>query len=245
MQEINEDAWVMSTNFNATVKLMRYQEKIDTEIDQETKDFIESSLKLNPNDIHAWINKAMYNILIFPSDLDQAKEDYDKASELHENESSALEAKFQYAFWLCTMMNDDLNKRKEGIKIFRDELSTRESDPRHHYLYMKVLGIHLNRLPQDVDKSERHEIAKQFKDQIERLFYSENPNFQLQMFLCLAEVQRHDTGKIILNELQILDLPFCRPNIKFCIWQIEQINSIPYLALKAQFLGLPDSAFIQ
>ena len=168
MQEINEDSWAMSTNFNVTVKLMRYQQKIDTKIDPETKDIIDGSLESNPNDIQAGIYKAMYHILIVSSDvsydLNQTKEAYEMALKLLGDEGAASEAKIQYAYWLCTMMNDDLNKRDEGIETFRDELGTRESFLRHHYLYMKVLGIHLNRLPANVTKSQKTEIAKEFSD---------------------------------------------------------------------------------
>ena len=246
MQEINEDAWVMSTNFNFTVKLMRYQQKIDTKIDPKNKDITDGSLKSNPTDIHAWINKAMYHILIVSSDvsydLNQAKEAYEKALKLLGHEGAASEAKIQYAYWLCTMMNDDLNKREEGIEIFREELSTQESDPRHHYLYMKVLGIHLNRLPANVTKSQKTEIAREFRDQIQYLNCSESPNFKMQMFLYLADVQRHDTGKIILGELENLRLPFGRPSIKFCIKQIDQIlnghKSIPLFANFYARIGL-------
>ena len=45
----------------------------------------------------------------------------------------------------------------------------------------------------------------------------------MQMFLYLADVQRHDTGKIILGELENLQLPFGRPSIKLCIKQIDRI----------------------
>ena len=222
--ELDKEAWVMDANFDVAVSLMKYEAKLDTRLAENVMETIYRVLKADERDVNAWMNKAMFETLKAPSDLFSAMEALTRAKGLLVEVNPSNEARVQYGFWLCTMMNDDLTQRQRGIQLLAESLEGEEAGERvrHHYLYLKCLALEFHKKSWKATETS----CRPFIEQCIKIFKIKHAQYQLQMFLMLANVQRNDNVARQFKSATTLREEFGKtPDIKFCIGQVDELLS--------------------
>ena len=122
------------------------------------------------------------------------------------------------------MMNDDLTQLQRGIQLLAISLEGEEGKDRvrHHYLYLKCLALHLHKNSWKATET----LCKPFIEQCIKIFKIKHAQYQLQMFLILANVQRNDNVARQFKSTAILREVFGEtPDIEFCIGRVDELLS--------------------
>lgn len=198
--------WTGDMNFAAVSRLLKEQEA------RKVKGFIDAALEKDPESIHAWCNKGVYHLThdCAKIDVEAAKEAKEKMLEYisldHENDP-ITKAKVEYGYWMFEGVRTR-RARKDGLDALKMTVSGRKlGNPVHHFVFMKVLARKAACM-EDYDESKDwlHGVLSNLLAQMLRLVESKIPQYMLEMWTYLAEVQQTPWCEKMIAEVLTVDM---------------------------------------
>lgn len=198
--------WTGDMNYAAVSRLLKEQEA------RKVKGFIDAALEKDPKSIHAWCNKGVYHLTHDCAKIDvaAARECKEKMLEyisLDYDDDPITRAKVEYGYWMFEGVRTR-RARKDGLDILKMTTSGRKlGNVVHHYVFMKVLARKATCM-EDYDESKDwlHGVLSNLLAQMLLLVKSEKPQYQLEMWTYLAEVQQAPWCEKMMSELMAVDL---------------------------------------